>query len=378
MSVASNLSTNLFTPIQIGELSLANRIVMAPLTRCRAGAGARKIPSALNATYYAQRASAGLIITEATQVSPLSTAYPNTPGIFTPEQVAGWQLVTEAVHQKGGKIFLQLWHGGRVAHPLWHPEGLDPVAPSAIAAAGQTQTPQGLQPFATPRALTITEIAEIVEQFRVGAEKALAAGFDGVELHGAFGYLIDQFLQDHSNRRTDEYGGSVANRARFLLEVVAAVTGVWGKDRVGIKLSPSNTFNDMKDSQPIETFSYVIKELNQFDLAYVHLMETTPADLRHGGTTIPTKIFRPLYQGRLMANAGYTKATADQALAAGDADLVSFGSLFIANPDLPERFHKDAPLNTPDPQTFYAYPCDDSTQDCNFAKGYIDYPFLAD
>jgi N-ethylmaleimide reductase len=160
--------------------------------------------------------------------------------------------------------------------------------------------------------------------------------------------------------------------------VVAAVTGVWGKDRVGIKLSPSNTFNDMKDSQPIETFSYVIKALNQFDLAYVHLMETTPADLRHGGTTIPTKIFRPLYQGRLMANAGYTKATADQALAAGDADLVSFGSLFIANPDLPERFHKDAPLNTPDPQTFYAYPCDDSTQDCNFAKGYIDYPFLAD
>jgi N-ethylmaleimide reductase len=367
---------NLFTPAQIGDLALTNRIVMAPLTRCRAGAGNRKIPTALNATYYAQRASAGLIITEATQVSPLSTAYPNTPGIFTAEQVDGWRLVTEAVHQKGGKIFLQLWHAGRVGHPLWHPEGLEPVAPSAIAAEGKTHTPQGLQPFVTPRALTITEIAEIVAQFRTGAVNAMAAGFDGVELHGAFGYLIDQFLQDHSNQRTDEYGGSVANRAKFLLELVAAVTEVWGKDRVGIKLSPSNTFNGMKDSQPIATFSYVLEALNEFDLAYVHLMETTPADLRHGGTEIPTKIFRPVYQGRLIANAGYTKATAEAALAAGDADLVSFGSLFIANPDLPERFRQDGPLNTPDPQTFYAYPCDDSTQNCNFEQGYTDYPFL--
>ncbi|MBM3429326.1 MAG: alkene reductase, partial [Bacteroidetes bacterium] len=231
-----NETINLFTPFELGDLTLGNRIIMAPMTRSRAGGGQKRVPTTLNATYYTQRASAGLIITEATQISALSTAYPNTPGIFTAEQTTGWKLVTDAVHQQGGRIFLQLWHAGRVAHPLWHPEEAIPVAPSAIAAKGKTHTPQGLQPYVTPRELEIEEITEIVAQFRQGAENALTAGFDGIELHGAFGYIIDQFLQDNSNQRSDRYGGSLENRTRFLLEVVEAVTQVWGRNRVGIKL----------------------------------------------------------------------------------------------------------------------------------------------
>jgi N-ethylmaleimide reductase len=352
---------DLFTPAELGTLTLSNRIVMAPMTRSRAGSGQKKIPTALNATYYAQRASAGLIITECVQVSTLCTAYPNTPGIFTPEQIAGWRKVVDAVHQQDGRIFAQLWHPGRVAHPLWHPEGATPVGPSAIAAQGQTFTPQGMQPYVTPRVLDTDEIAEIVTQFRTGAENALIAGFDGIELHGAFGYLIDQFLQDNANQRDDRYGGSVAKRTQFLLEVVEAVTGVWGAKRVGIKLSPSNTYNDMSDSNPIQTFSYAIDALNAYDLAYLHLMETSEADLRHGGNKIPTSLFRP---------------TATAALIANNADLVSFGSLFVANPDLPVRFRLDAPLNQPDSSTFYAPPCDDSIELCGFEKGYTNYPFL--
>ncbi len=351
---------------------------MAPMTRSRAGSGLKKIPTPLNATYYAQRASAGLIITECVQVSPLSTAYPNTPGIFSLEQITGWKLVTDAVHQQGGRIFLQLWHAGRVAHPLWHPEGARPVGPSAIAPKGQTFTPQGMQPYATPHALETDEIGEIVQQFRQGAENALAAGFDGIELHGAFGYLIDQFLQDNANQRSDRYGGSLENRTRFLLEVVVAVLPVWGSQRVGIKLSPSNTFNDMADSNAMETFSYAIAALNAFDLAYLHLMEASEADLRHGGHKIPTSLFRPIYKGTLITNGGYTKSTATAALVEGNADLVSFGNLFIANPDLPERFRLDAPLSQPNSATFYAPPCDDSVENCGFEKGYIDYPFLTD
>ncbi|MBW4510313.1 MAG: alkene reductase [Scytonematopsis contorta HA4267-MV1] len=366
---------NLFTPLALGSQTLQNRIVMAPMTRCRADKGG--VPSSINAAYYAQRATAGLIVTEATQVSHLSTAYANTPGIFTQEQIPGWKLVTDAVHQKGGKIYLQLWHAGRVAHPLLHPEGATPVAPSAIAAKGKVYTPSGMQAYVTPHALDLEEIPEIVNQFRVGAENALAAGFDGVELHGAFGYIIDQFLQDNSNQRTDKYGGSLENRSRLLLEIVDAVTQVWGSKRVGIKLSPSNTYNDMADSNPVETFSYVITALNHFDLAYVHLMETTEADLRHGGQKISTSIFRPLYKGTLIANAGYNKETANAVLTEGNADLVSFGFLFIGNPDLPERFRLDAPLNQADTSTFYAPMCDSPAQNCGFEKGYIDYPFLS-
>ncbi|MCC5655149.1 alkene reductase [Nostoc sp. XA013] len=367
---------DLFTPFELGSLTLPSRLVMAPMTRSRAGQGEKKIPTALNAEYYAQRASAGLIIAEATQVSPLSTAYPNTPGIFTAEQTAGWKLVTDAVHQQGGRIFLQLWHAGRVAHPLWHPEGATPIGPSAIAAQGQTFTPQGMQPYVTPRALEIDEISEIIDQFQQGAKNALAAGFDGVELHGAFGYLIDQFLQDSANQRSDRYGGSLENRARFLLEVTEVVTQVWGAKRVGIKLSPSNTYNGMADSNAVETFNYAIDALNAFDLAYVHLMEASEADLRHGGHKIPTSLFRPIYKGTLMVNCGYTKATAIAALAENNADLVSFGNLFLANPDLPERFRLDEPLNAPDSATFYASPCNDSVETCGFEKGYTDYPFL--
>ncbi len=371
--ISMNNSVNLFSPIELSSLTLPNRIVMSPMTRCRAAQGG--VPTSLNATYYGQRASAGLIVTEATQVSSLSTAYPNTPGIFTAEQVAGWKLVTDAVHQKGGRIFLQLWHAGRVAHPLLHPEGATPVGPSAIAAKGQINTPQGMQPYVTPRALEIDEISEIVNQFRQGAENALAAGFDGVELHGAFGYLIDQFLQDNSNHRSDRYGGSLENRTRFLLEVVDALTQVWGGEKVGVKLSPSNTYNDMGSSNSVETFSYAIDALNAFNLAYIHLMETSPADLRHGGQKIATSIFRPIYQGKIIANLGYTKETGNAVLAEGNADLVSFGVLYLANPDLPERFAADAPLNNPDPSTFYAQPVD-GPSDSSYSKGYTDYPFL--
>lgn len=371
-----NNNISLFTPFELGDITLANRIVMAPMTRCRAARGG--VPTELNATYYTQRASAGLIITECTQISHLSTAYANTPGIYTQQQVEGWKIVTNAVHESGGKIYLQLWHAGRVSHPLLHPEGATPVAPSAIAAKGKTYTPQGMQPYVTPRELETDEIPEIINQFRRGAENALAAGFDGVELHGAFGYIIDQFLQDNTNQRTDKYGGSLENRTRFLLKVVDAVTQVWGGQKVGIKLSPSNTYNDMADSNRIETFSYAINALNDFDLAYVHLMETTAADLKHGGQSIPTSTFRPIYKGNLIVNSGYTKETGNGALASNNAELVSFGSLFIANPDLPERFRLDAPLSQPDPSTFYMPMCDSPQQDCGFEKGYIDYPFLTE
>ncbi len=353
----------LFTPIQLGRYELPNRIVMAPLTRNRAGEG--NVPLPMHVTYYTQRASAGLIITEATQVSPKGVGYPATPGIHTPEQVAAWQKVTAAVHQEGGKIFLQLWHVGRISHPSFHGGEL-PIAPSAIAPAGEAMTYEGMQPFVTPRALELEAIPGIVEQFRQGAANALAAGFDGVEVHGANGYLLDQFLRDGTNHRTDEYGGSVANRARLLLEVTQAAVDVWGSDRVGVRLSPSSTFNDMSDSDPWATFSYAIQALNDFNLAYLHLLEPSEADLRHGGTPIPTKDFRPLYNGTLMVNWDYDKAKGNAAIASGEADLVSYGKLFIANPDLPKRFQLDAPLNEPDPSTFYG----------GDEHGYTDYPTL--
>ena len=354
---------DLFTPIQLGRYELPNRIVMAPLTRNRAGAD--DAPIAMHAEYYRQRASAGLIITEATQVAPLGQGYPHTPGIYSQAQVAAWSRVTESVHQQGGRIFLQLWHVGRISHPSFH-NGELPVAPSALQPAGEAMTYEGMQPFVTPRALELDEIPEIVEQFRQGAKNALAAGFDGVEVHGANGYLLDQFLRDGSNHRTDAYGGSVENRARLLLEVTQAVIEVWGSDRVGVRLSPSNTFNDMSDSDPQATFSYAVQALNKFDLAYIHLLEPSEADLRYGGTPIPTREFRPLYDGNLMTNWDYDQAKGNGAIAAGEADLVSYGKLFIANPDLPQRFKLNAPLNEPDPKTFYG----------GDEQGYTDYPFL--
>lgn len=356
-------SADLFTPLQLGPYQLPNRIVMAPLTRNRAGAG--NTPQRMHVTYYQQRASAGLIITEATQVSPQGVGYPNTPGIHSQAQVEAWKQVTAGVHAVGGRIFLQLWHVGRVSHPSFH-NGELPVAPSAIAPAGEAMTHTGMQPFVTPRPLATEEIPGIIEQYRQGARNALAAGFDGVEVHGANGYLLDQFLRDGTNQRTDAYGGTIANRARLLLEVTQAVTAVWGGDRVGVRLSPSSTFNDMHDADPEATFSYVINALNDFNLAYVHLLETSEADLRHGGRELPTRIFRPIYRGHLMVNWAYTKETGNAAIARGDADLVSYGKLFIANPDLPQRFRQDAPLNQPDPSTFYG----------GDERGYIDYPTL--
>jgi len=355
---------NLFTPIKLGAYTLPNRIVMAPLTRNRAGEG--NVPGQLNATYYEQRASAGLIISEATQVSPQGLGYPATPGIHSPEQIAGWRLVTDAVHQKGGKIFLQLWHVGRISHPSLLPNGELPVAPSAIAAKGEAMTYEGMKPYVTPRALETSEIPGIVEQYRQGAANAITAGFDGVEVHGANGYLLDQFLRDGTNKRTDEYGGSIENRARLHLEVTEAVVGVWGADKVGIRLSPSSTFNDMHDSNPEATFSYLIEQLNRFNLAYLHLIEPSEADTRHGGIAVPTKLLRPIFHGNLMTNGGFDRQKADEFLASGQADLISFGTTFIANPDLPERFKLNAPLNPADHTTFYG----------GAEKGYTDYPTL--
>ncbi len=362
-----NSTTNLFSPVNLGTHTLQNRIVMAPMTRLRA---VDSIPNSVMATYYAQRASAGLIITECTMVSPLSNGYINCPGIYSQEQVKGWKQVTEAVHAKGGKIFLQLWHSGRVAHTSLL-NGELPVAPSAIPGEGTLHTPIGKVTLETPRPLEEREIPEIIEQFRQGAENAMDAGFDGVELHGAFGYLIDQFLQDGSNQRTDEYGGPIENRARFVLEVMAAVTSVWGGDKVGIKLSPSNTFYGMKDSDPKALFSYVIEKLNSFNLAYIHLMEPNEIDLANRQVLNPVlPIFRPIYQGTIITNGGYDRQKGNDIVCANDADLVSFGKLFISNPDLPQRFQLEADLNTPNPKTFYGRGNGD------LEVGYTDYPFL--
>ncbi len=357
-------AASLHSEYKLGPLSLPNRLVMAPMTRNRAGAG--HVPTDLVKTYYEQRASAGLIITEASQVAPEGVGYPNTPGVYSREQVAGWQSVTEAVHRAGGRIFLQLWHVGRISHPLFQPQGALPVAPSAIAPVGESYTPEGLKPFMTPRALETREIAGIVGQFRRGAENAKEAGFDGVELHGANGYLVDQFLRDGTNRRTDGYGGSVENRSRFLLEVTSAIIDVWGPDRVGVRLSPSGTFNDMKDSNPLTTFSHAVRELDRLGIAALHLVEGNEADVRHGGTIVPTSQLRPLFHRTLIVNGGYDAARAESVVQEGRADLVSFARPFLANPDLPRRFKISAPLNTPDPSTFYG----------GNEKGYVDYPAL--
>ena len=355
---------DILSPFQLGPIALPNRTVMAPMTRNRAGPG--NVPGALNATYYAQRAGAGLIVSEATQVSPQGVGYPGTPGIHSAEQIAGWKLVTEAVHAAGGRIFLQLWHVGRISHPSLQPDGALPVAPSAIAPAGQAMTREGLKPFVTPRALETAEIAGIVEDYRRGARNAKLAGFDGVELHGANGYLIDQFLRDSSNRRNDGYGGSAQNRARFLLEVTQAIVGEWGADRVGVRLSPTNPFNDVADSNPAATFSVAVSALQKFGLAYLHIVEPIATDPLAAGEMPDIRFFRKLWRGALIGNKGYDLARANAAIRDGDADLVAFAVLFLANPDLPERFRRSGPFNTPDRKTFYG----------GTDAGYTDYPAL--
>lgn len=357
---------HLLSPVKLGPYELPNRIVMAPLTRNRAGAG--NVPTPVNAEYYAQRASAGLIITEASQVSPQGMGNPQTPGIYSKEQVEGWRLVTDAVHERGGRIFLQLWHVGRISHPSLQPDGALPVAPSALAPEGNAATYEGEQPFVTPRALETEEIPGIIEQYRQGAENALAAGFDGVEIHSANGYLLDQFLHNGSNQRTDQYGGSIENRARLLIEVTEAVTNVWGADRVGVRLSPSSTYNSMYDSNAEALFSYVANALDLFGLAYLHIVEPRVDGNVMLGRALgfPASYFRPLFHGTIITAGGYDRDSGNAVLAAGDADLVAYGRLFIANPDLPKRFALNAPLNTPDRSTFYG----------GNERGYTDYPAL--
>ncbi len=355
----------LFSPIKLGPYSLPSRIAMAPMTRNRAAAG--NVPQAINAKYYEQRASAGLIISEGSQVSPQGLGYPGTPGIYNAEQVAGWKKVTDAVHAKGGHIFLQLWHVGRISHPSLQPNGGLPLAPSAIKPAGQVFTFEGMQDYVTPHALSINEIPAVIEQFRSAAKNALAAGFDGVEIHGANGYLLDQFLRDGSNTRNDAYGGNVARRARFMLEVTEAVCAVWGSNRVGIHLSPLQPFNDVRDANPEETFSHAVRELNRFNLAYLHITEMGVDKPDAAGAAFDLQKLRKIWKGVYMTNSGYNLERANAAIAQGHADMVSFGVPFIANPDLPARLAQGTALNAADTATYYG----------GGEKGYTDYPSLA-
>jgi N-ethylmaleimide reductase len=355
---------NIFSKYKLGDLELSNRMVMAPMTRCRALTG--NVPNPLAAIYYAQRASAGLIITEGSQVSMHGVGYVRTPGIHSVLQVAGWKKVTEAVHKAGGKIFLQLWHVGRVSHPDFLGGEL-PVAPSALPIEGDVHTPQGKKKFVIPRALELDEIPGIIEQFRKGAQNAKAAGFDGVEIHGANGYLLDQFLRDSSNHRTDKYGGNLENRLRLPLEVAEAVVDVWGYDRVGYRISPQFSLYSMSDTNLLQTFSHFAKELNDIGIGYIHIVE--PVGGRMGATAPDAKLaptIHEIFEGTLILNGGYDSSSGNEAIEKGDADLISFGVPFLANPDLPERFRKNAPLNSPDIATFYG----------GEEKGYIDYPKL--
>lgn len=342
----------------MGEFKLRNRIVMAPLTRCRAVEG--RVPNPLAATYYRQRASAGLILSEATSVTPMGVGYPNTPGIWSKEQVEGWKPIVKAVHDEGGLIVLQLWHVGRVSDPIYL-DGKLPVAPSAIAAPGHVSLVRPHKPYVTPRALELHEIPGIVEDFRRGAENAQAAGFDGVEIHGANGYLIDEFLQDGTNKRTDEYGGSVENRARLMLEITDAVVSVWGAGRVGMHLAPRGGAHGISDSDPAAPFGYVARQLGKRRIAFLCARESL-GDNRLGPR------LKGLFGGPYIANESFTKATAEMAVSEGEAEAVAFGKLFIANPDLPRRFRLNAPLNEPRLETFYG----------GGAEGYIDYPALPD
>lgn len=349
-------TARLLEPITLGDLHLPNRIFMAPLTRCRASAG--RVPNALMRDYYVQRASAGLILSEATAVTPHGVGYPDTPGIWSADQVRGWKEIAEAVHAAGGRMFLQLWHVGRVSDPFYL-NGEQPVAPSAIAPSGHVSLMRPKKSFVTPRALETREIPGIVEAYRQGAQNAQAAGFDGVEIHGANGYLLDQFLQDSTNRRTDSYGGVIENRARLMLEVTDACIVVWGANRVGMHLAPRGDAHGMGDSNPAATFDYVAWELGRRKIAFICARESVGAN--YLGPQL-----KKAFGGTYVANEAHTRESAELLLKTGDADAVAFGKLFIANPDLPRRFAMNAPLNAPDPDTFYA----------QGAKGYTDYPTL--
>ncbi len=363
--------TTLFDTLPLGPLMLKNRIIMAPLTRMRSQQPGN-IPWSLNAKYYGQRASAGLIISEATQISQQGQGYPGTPGIHSPEQVEGWRGVTHTVHEAGGHMFLQLWHVGRISHPSFH-NGEKPVAPSAIAPKNSETFTADWKPtpILEPRALETSEIPGIITDYEKAAQNAQAAGFDGVELHGANGYLVDQFLQDGSNKRTDRYGGTVENRVRFLLEVIDALISVWGKERVGIRLSPYGTFNDMCDHDPVGLFSYVVECLNEREIAYIHMIE--PRATNAGGSdkideSMPSTahLFRHLFKGVFLSAGGYTPNSAAKAVGTHAVDAVVFGRLFISNPDLPERIKVGATLNPYNRATFYG----------GRERGYTDYPFM--
>ncbi|EQC40444.1 N-ethylmaleimide reductase [Saprolegnia diclina VS20] len=355
---------NLFSPIQIGRFTLPNRIFMAPLTRCRSSPGDH-IPSELMIQHYADRASAGLTITECSMIAPKTSAFFAEPGVYSPEQLAVWKKITDAVHAKGGKIFCQIWHAGRGAHPE-HNDGAEPVGPSAIAIDGFTYTPSGRVPFVVPRELTLNEIAAIVQQFATAARNCVEiAGFDGVEVHAANGFLVDQFLKASSNTRTDAYGGSPENRTRFLREVVSAVVDAIGGDRVGVRFSPLNTgFIASSETDPEAFAAYVASTINAFDVAYVHAVRRDNAG-QLTGDIVP--IFRQHYKGTLVTNAQYSQDEATEAIEKGETDAVAFGKAWLANADLVARFERQAPLNTPDPSTFYS----------GGAKGYNDYPLLA-
>ena len=354
----------LFTGFKLGPYQLKNRIVMAPLTRCRADMNTR-VPTPIMTQYYRQRAGAGLIITEATVVTAKGVGYPATPGIYSNEQVGAWRRVTEAVRAEGGLIYMQLWHCGRVSHSSFLGGEL-PVSSSAVAIAGELYTPLGMKPYETPRALTIEEIKQLPALYAQGARRAMEAGFDGVEIHGANGYLIDQFLRDGVNKRTDLYGGNIANRARLLLEIAEAVIKVWGKERVGLRLSPSGTMNGMSDSDPLEHFLYVARKASELGLSYLHVTEADESDVRHGGVAVNSAPLRELFKGAFFSCGGYTKESAEAALVSNKADLIVFGKLFIANPDLPKRFQENKPLSAWDESTFYG----------GGEKGYTDYALL--
>jgi len=350
------MSDPLFQALQAGALLLPNRIVMAPLTRCRASAG--RVPNAMMAAYYAQRASFGLILSEATSVSPMGVGYPNTPGIWSDEQVEGWKLITRAVHDAGGRILLQLWHVGRISDPVYL-DGELPVSSSAIQPGGHVSLIRPLKSYVTPRALELAEIPSVIEAYRKGAENAKAAGFDGVEVHGANGYLIDQFLQDSTNRRNDIYGGPIENRARFLLEVTDAVVSVWGADRVGMHLAPRCDSHDMGDSDPAALFDYVARQLGERKLAFLCARES------HYQAALGPML-KESFGGVFIANEGFTADSAREAISSGRADAVAFGKPAIANPDLAARLRVGAPWNPPRPELFYG----------DGPEGYIDYPFL--
>jgi N-ethylmaleimide reductase len=346
----------LFDSLKVGKLKLKNRIIMAPMTRSRAND--EGVQPTFAAEYYAQRASAGLIITEATNISPMAKGYVRTPGIYTASQIESWRAVPEAVHARGGKIFLQVFHTGRIALPDFLPEGVQPLAPSAVRAQGQNYTDEGMKEFVTPREITKEEIAQTVQDFATAARNAIKAGFDGVELHAASGYIVQQFLSTNANLRTDEYGGSLENRSRFLFEALDVMIAAIGRDRLGVKFSPRLPFNDIEEPDAEEMYPYILERLSDRRIAYVHVGDSTRKEWHAR--------LRPVYQGVYLAGMGFTKESGEALLAQGDADAIVFGTKFLANPDLPERFKRDAPLNEPDQSTFYV----------PGQRGYTDYPTL--